>query len=858
MGLRPTLGARTRLAASLGLLAAVAVGLPASASPCAVTLEHRNVWSRAAPAGLVVGMQDSDPCRMIGVLADRSVVASSDGGRTWAARGTAPAAAGSLVLSGLGVDAAALLPSSGPGLWVTRDSGATWSAASGLPGPVRRVVASARDRTRVYAVSSIAVPATPVPLPVAPGTALYVSTDGGAAFQAVPGAAGLAVSDVATNPADATQVWLGVAGPAGGLFLSTDGGSTFVNKAAGDVRGLATSRLAGGGNEVVAATSSGFLISRDGGVTVAHRSAGTDVAALALEWDHPSALMALSGATVVRSPDTGASVKPAAQQLPSGCAPSRLRSDRSIPSVFLVDCADGSTWRYRSDGADLSAADVPDSGLPGATGVVSTLPATPMRELGRFAISASGSRQDGSIAYDGTDLYYADGLPGIVHRQSARNGASRPDLQTQVTKGIVQLAYDANRNHLFVVDAALAVWDVTLPGGQATKLFTSPAVNAPPGLSGTSGSMSFDPATDRLLFALDRDSGWVEYDRQGHQRASCRGALVGKSYVSDTGVQASPEIAGLVATGDGEVYVETEDDSTVLRMDRSCRLLQAFSHASFSEAGAENDALACDTTSFPTAAVWLRDAGAEQMVAYEVPGGYCALPSTLAVTAPATVANGQPGRVCATLRLRSTGRLLPGLPVDVLVAGRGIGSPRTDRLGVACQDYVPAAGDAGTAPPGGGRSASNQPIEAVFLGTSAYRPSTARGTVLVTSDHPPPPAPPAPPAPPVPAPARLLVALPAPPPVQPPQPPPNVPQQQPVAQGHPGAQPGVAPGGAGALAPEEDAEGAAQSGDVAQFTAREQPGLLWPAVALPLVAGALMGTVVARRRRASRVRSQWG
>jgi hypothetical protein len=59
------------------------------------------------------------------------------------------------------------------------------------------------------------------------------------------------------------------------------------------------------------------------------------------------------------------------------------------------------------------------------------------------------------------------------------------------------------------------------------------------------------------------------------------------------------------------------------------------------------------------------------------------------------------------------------------------------------------------------------------------------------------------------------------------------------------------------MAPEDEEEVATQSADVAEFRAREDPALIWPAAAVPLGAGLLLGVVVARRRRASQVRGQW-
>ena len=853
---------RTALAALVAGLV-VPTGGAAHGAACAVDLEQRNTWSHVPVTG-AVGMDDADPCRLLAVPPDRTVQISNNGGTTWSAVGDVAVEPRRLVTAGLESDNAVLLPA-GEGLLLTTDRGRSWQTATGLPGTVVDVSASENDAATLYAVvrhsDAPSLPAT-LPVTVSPGTSVYTSKDGGKTFSALNGAAGLQATAIVADPAVPGRLWLAVDGVAGGLFVSTDSGSTFIRKHGAAVRALAVSRLAGGGSEVIAATSTGFLVSRDGGNTVSERSTSLDATGLALEWDHPSALLALAGHSVVRSATTGNTVKGQSENLPADCDPTDLRRDRSVPSVFLVTCADATTWRYRSDGTDLSATDTRD----GTTALVPTTsigPATRMRELARIKLSDRGSGQDGSIAFDGTLLYYADEKqPGLLHRQLARTGSDVGDLQTKVPYGILQIAYDANRHHMFAVDVRFRLWDINLLDGSVKKMFRSPAYGPSPDdeendeANGGSfpGTFSYDAATERFLFANDGDTGWREYDVDGQQHGGCVSTNL-PVVVGINGSSSEADIAGLVATGDGQVYVEAEDDATVLRMDRSCHVLAQFSHEYFSEAGNENDSLACDTTSFENAAVWMRNAAAGYMAAFEVPGGYCALPSTVTVSSPAGVAAGERGPVCADLRLRSTGKPLAGLPVDLLVAGRGIASPVTDASGHACADYVPLAREAGTAK-GPGTHSARQPVLAAFLGTPAYRPASARRSVLVSSETAAPPVP-RPPAPPVIHAAAPLVVAPAAPPAQPPPPPPNVPQSQPIAQGHPGAQPGAMGAPGGAMAPEDEEEVAAQSADVAEFRAREDPALLWPAAAVPATAGLLLGVAVARRRRVSRVRGQW-
>jgi photosystem II stability/assembly factor-like uncharacterized protein len=845
---------RVLLAAAVAVPLLVPLVPGRAAAPCAVDLEQRNSWHAVHVAG-AVAMDDAAPCRLLAVGAQKALV-SDDGGVAFREVGPSPADPAELVTSGLASGHALLVGKDG-GLWVTTDRGRSWSRSTGLDGTAHDVSVSQLSPGAVLAVVSPQGPALPaaVPLPVSPGSTLYASHDGGRSFEAVQGATGLNVTTALYDAGLPSRWWLGVAGAAGGLYVSEDGGGTFTPVAAASVAALASSRVAGGGSEVVAATTDGLLVSRDGGRTVTKHLAGTGVSGLALEWQHPSAALLLSGG-VRRTSDNGVTARGQSEGLPPGCAPRLLRRDRSLPSVFLVDCADGGTWRYRSDGTDLTSTDMPDgSPLPTAPQVFTPNP-VPMRELGRHRLPEPGSRQDGSIAADGTVLYYADQRQrGVVHRMLARTGAGLPDLRTGIPRPVGHLAYDANRDHLLLLDVALVVWDLPLSGGPAVKLFHAP-------LSGQSqeddeqsandggrvfyGAMTYDSATDRLLFADDGSDGFFEYDLTGHERHACPSLDLQDVVRVSVGTAYEASIAGMVATGDGLVYVEAEDDSTVIRIDRSCRVLATFQHEYFSEAPAENDGIACDTTTFDSPAIWLRDAEKAIVVAYSVEEGYCALPSSVAVHAPPGVATGEAGTVCATLVTTAKRTPLAGEHVDLLVAGRGIGSPVTDRRGRACAAYRPLSQEAGT---GTATSTARQPVLAAFLGTPAYRPSSARAS-LVVSRAVPVPAPPAP-VEAQPAAPPVLAAPPPPPPVQPPQPPPPAPQQQPVAQGHPGAQPG-AMGQLGAAAmPDDEAEAAAQGADTHLMT-----GVDWEAYALPSAFGVVAFSAVLRRRRASRVRGQ--
>jgi hypothetical protein len=852
------------LPALLLLSLAPAVPHASAGRGCAVDLESRNRWWPAWEGG-PAAMDDHDPCRML-MASSKGVFASDDGGLSFSVVSSAPPTEPArLIASGLPSGHALLVGKDGS-LWRTADRGRGWARAEGLGGAVRDVSADEQRAGHLLAVVSPkpVLPALPLDPPAPAGSALYESTDEGRSFTAVAGASGLPATAALLDAGQPSRWWLGTGGPAGALLVSEDAGTTFTPVSAGAVTGLASSRLAGGGSELMAATSDGLRVTRDGGQSVAQHLKGTPLAGVALEWQHPSAAMLLT-TSVLRTSNTGVTSRPQAAGLPASCNPSDLRRDRSIPSVFLVSCADGSTWRYRSDGTDLTATDMPDGSGAGLAPPLAAPVPVKMRELGRWKLPEPGTRRDGSIASDGTVLFYADkGQKGVVHRMVARTGKPLPDLRTGMKHAVGHLAYDANRDQLLMLDSALVVWELPLRNGRLRKLFHAP-------LSGYSeeddeqssndngtlfyGAMSYDSATDHLLFANDGSDSFVEYDRAGHQQREC--ASLGLANVVPVrlgGGTYESSIAGLVATGDGLVYVEAEDDSTVVRIDRSCRVLATFQHEYFSEAPEENDGIACDTTTFDEPAIWLRDAVEARVVAYSVEAGYCALPASVSVKAPAGVATGESGRVCSRLWLTAKGRPLAGQRVDLLVAGRGIGSPVTDRQGRACATYRPLPREAGA---GTGTASARQPVLAAFLGTPAFRPASARASLVVSRQAPPAPPPPRAPAPvvealpPVPPPPPPQVAPPAQPPAQPPQPPPPAGQHQPVLQGHPGAQPGAMGQAAGALAPEDEVEAAAEGGDTHLAVAVE-----WEAYALPPVVGVVVFAAVLKRRRASRVRSQ--
>jgi photosystem II stability/assembly factor-like uncharacterized protein len=771
-------------------------GTSAAAPACRNDTETRRAWhALALPDGATTGAElDDEPCVLLAAGSDGRVWHTSDGGDTWQGPVRLGAATQRVLTEGMPprsalVTAPAVTPAGGPGGWVTHDAGVTFRPVSGLDG--RDVVAVTGSGT-VGLVYALAAPV----VADAPGPTLFRSDDFGNSFTPVATAAFAPVAAVAV-PGSATDVWAASAGPAAALWHTTDGGTSWQQVRTGAVTDLAAARISDGAATVVAATPDGLVRSDDGGTTWVPSLTGTPVDAVRVEYDHAGALMLLSRGRVLRV--TAGHPRDAGEGLPAGCRPDGLRADHQEPSTFFVSCASG-TYRYRTDGADLDGIGDASPGGPGNQGYVGVkfTDMRVLRELKRPAsMPADGS---GSLAFDGRQFYFADsGGAGVVNRMDLA-GRMLPDLVFPIDKHLLLVMYDANRELLYVVDGDGTVYAADPRTMRTHVMFHSPVWSHTVTASGV-GTLSYDATTERFRGAVDGGKTLVELDRHGHETSHC-----------DVPVTQSPDPDGVsehtgstgadsvIGTGDGGAYVQFEDDTTVVRLNRSCAILAPYTHRRFSEATRENTALACDTTTFPVAAMWIRDADTNAIWAYEVPGGYCAVDSILAIDVARSVTVSGTTPVCAGLHRAGRGDPLPGQQVALFAAGLPLGTATTDAAGRACLPLSPAA----LGLPASARGV-RVPLLATFLGTPAYRPSSARASTLVTT-VPPAPLPP-PPRPPVRALLPLLPVLPAVPPVPPAAPlAMHAPAPQPQPQPQPNAQPGSVSQAGLVAAPGENVE----------------------------------------------------
>ncbi|HEU5034518.1 MAG TPA: hypothetical protein VFT62_07150 [Mycobacteriales bacterium] len=875
-----------------GSLAAVGGSLAHAGAGCLNDRQPRNVWSRVpGPPGVVltaIAQTGTEPCDLLAASATGAIWRSADGGASWTKASTVPARPTAIETAGLPPGTAFVVTPPAPppalnqpGVYLTHDGGTSFVAVKGLDGAlVRQVAGTGSASGRVLAVVAPPDPsAADTPLPVGAAPTVYLSTDGGDTFTPEPATAGLNPTSLAVNAATG-DIWLASAGGGGsvaGLFLSTNGGMSFTPQRfqtpSPPVTAVAVSPIAGGGSLTLAGTpgalwagvGSGGVYGGVNGTSWQKADTATTFPGVAFEYDHPFTFMTIAGRQIHRvdSSARGYRVHNASAGLPAGCVPTGLTRDTSSPSTFLITCNGNSFYRYRSDGADLSSVDTPfpppltlPAGPPQAS--------IPMRVLRTLRIPVGGSADSAAVAFDGRSLYLADeNAPGSIYRLSPVTGRYEGELHVPIPAPVATLTYDALRDLIYVEDTNGNIYSYDLRRHTATFMFFSPVAQR----GGDVGSFSYDPSTDRFVGADDQDDTIREFTRSGVVTSRCS--------VPDVPVDTNPGgagqpgdagptgVAAVVATGDGQMYAEMEDDKTVYRLDRSCHVFTEYVHRTYAEAPDENDSMACDTVTFPVPAIWMRDSGLDAVQAYAVPNGYCALATRLSLPRRVDAPAGSTKKVCASLTLAGARTPLARQRIEMFVRNKPLGSAVTDLGGRACVPYrAPARSPRRPASGGHGASAPLaivQPVLGVYVGTSAYRPATGRSALVTTEPAVRRPAVRRPPAT-----AAAAVALAGPPPQQPPPAPPAATKPQPVAQGNPGAQPGVVSQPGAAAHREEQAESAVQTAEEAteqtpagggEHLYRELGGA---SGTLPagLVGLTLAAVGLELRRRRSRVREQ--
>jgi hypothetical protein len=313
-----------------------------------------------------------------------------------------------------------------------------------------------------------------------------------------------------------------------------------------------------------------------------------------------------------------------------------------------------------------------------------------------------------AIAFDGEVFYFLDSTADNLALTRVRLTGTPPNLSAETLPMVLlpvpassirpRIAYDARHRAILVATTTADVHtDV-----RRYDLRTHRVVSTVRLVDDQVGGFTYDWFTDRFMVSAD-NINVVRYDALGRRRTAC---LAGQGPVLSG-------LSGLLASGDGEVYEQLEDDQTLLRAVPGCRTTGSWAHRILAEATAEDDSLACDGATFGVPAVWVRDAATLSMTAYGLPAGRCVLPTALTLAA-------LDGRACARLSRAEVAVPLAGQPVTV--AGQAV---RTGADGTACA-AVPTT-------PG------SHSVVASYAGSRGWAPSRATAAYGIAPGAAPPP-----------------------------------------------------------------------------------------------------------------------
>jgi photosystem II stability/assembly factor-like uncharacterized protein len=774
----PAVAPRTLLALSCLALALVpAATQPAQAAPACGRTDGTATPRWTALPQPKTGIQgatqlDKDSCLLVAATPGGIVVRSMDGGEHWTPTDTKDVrrlVSERLELVGEGIRSGPILAETAPTttvpvptVMVSGDDGKSFFHV-GLVGPGGTVPLSAtihdavmashfeQGKRSFYVYLAASVGGTDT---------LLRSTDGGASYAPLPGAANIRPTAVAVNPTATDEIWVS-GGAGGGAYVSVDGGTSFTQVccAGTTVHDIAISQLGFGYVQVLLATDTGLMRSTDDGTnwTTISKAATYGVRTTP---DDAGTILAVTARGVELGAAPHYKFEPL-PGLPKDCTPNALRRNASVPPVFLVDCAPAAkTYRL-----GLSNYGSKGTGTTGSTILIPPLNGRTARSLVELAtwVLPSAKLTSGAVAFDGRSIFYDTATPGVISSVDARTGA--PGAPVTLQRPVKSLTFDLRANALLYADIADHLWSHDMATSADTDLGKTPWFVP-----------SYDPFSGGLAWFQEGFSDLWRAPRDAPAKA--KQVCHSRAYSYDIP-------STFVASGDGGGYIQGESDQALLRVAGNCEVTGIYSHRVFSESTDENDALACDTqTFFPQAAVWLRDSALGSVTAYGVPFGFCPMPSALTMTSPPELTEDETGNVCGVLVNRTTGVPAAARAVTLRLDGTVVARAQTDVAGKACTTYVPRHLAVGT---------RHAQLSMNFAGDSGLDPTAATAPILLTKEGPPPPPPlppPPPPAPQVVVPVVIPVPHPPPPAAANP-PPPNAPppgqipaaQPQPLAQG---------------------------------------------------------------------------
>jgi hypothetical protein len=324
-----------------------------------------------------------------------------------------------------------------------------------------------------------------------------------------------------------------------------------------------------------------------------------------------------------------------------------------------------------------------------------------------------------TIAFDGEVFYFVSTTGGgLIRARLVRtpNGlTAEPMTPLGVPYQPERITYDARHHALLLFQGygPITVDSYSLTSHRVTRLKDI----AKKGGTASAG-LGYDWSRDD--FALVPDT--IKY----LDRWNTAGTRTGRCHYPKAEPDRFP--AGLASSGDGDVYLESEDDTSIVRVTAGCATPGLFTHRIVAEAAVEDDSLTCDGVTFGRPVIWLRDSGTNTMTAYGLPSGNCVLPTKTSLTLDVAHA-----LACATLSRAEVARPVAGQRLTV-----GGASAVTGAGGTGCV-RIPTT-------PGHHR------VDAVFRANRSWAASAASASYDIA-----PPAAPPPPPRRVPRPARPVV-----------------------------------------------------------------------------------------------------
>jgi len=241
-----------------------------------------------------------------------------------------------------------------------------------------------------------------------------------------------------------------------------------------------------------------------------------------------------------------------------------------------------------------------------------------------------------SVAFDGRYLYYAEYSGPVLHRidvppagppTAAANKVDIPVIGMHA--GIMSIAYDRGRDMFWAIGGdGLSVYLLS-KGGVATLMFTINATADRPGYQpttyATETKLAYDRTDDTIWYSPDANARVFHYHTYGDVLGTA--LLVAATPFVDVSVppnDMSPQcpysIVSGVAVGGAYLFVDIAGCAYYFQYTKTGTKIGAFPLP-----GTSAGDLECDNISYPVSVIWVKDAWAGHIRAYQQPAaGACA------------------------------------------------------------------------------------------------------------------------------------------------------------------------------------------------------------------------------------------